>query len=88
MPDSIRGDEVFACLHVADPSPNLAYEIANWGLDNMAYYKIPGYIAFVDELPLTSTQKIQRASLKKLAFSLIDDPDTVALTHLKKRQVI
>ena len=88
VPDSIRGDEVFACLHVADPSPNLAYEIANWGLDNMAYYKIPGYIAFVDELPLTSTQKIQRASLKKLAFSLIDDPDTVALTHLKKRQVI
>ena len=88
VPDAMRGDEVFACLQVADPSPNLAHEIAKWGLENMAYYKIPGYIAFVDELPLTPTQKIQRASLKTLASSLIGHPDTITLTHLKKRQVI
>jgi acyl-coenzyme A synthetase/AMP-(fatty) acid ligase len=52
----------------------------------MAYYKAPGYIAFVDKLPLTPTQKIQRAALKELALQLLDDPDTIATGHMKKRQ--
>ena len=34
-------------------------------------YKAPGYIAFVSELPLTSTQKIQRGELRNLVASLI-----------------
>ncbi len=87
VPDAIRGDEVFACLNVADPSPARAEEIINWALGQMAYYKVPGYIAFVDEIPLTATQKIQRAELKKLAQRLLDDPATIDTTGLKKRQV-
>ena len=87
VPDPIRGDEVFACLKVAGPSPAVAEEIAHWALTQMAYYKVPGYIAFVDELPLTATQKIQRKSLKELAISRINEPATITLTHLKKRQV-
>ncbi|SDD17247.1 AMP-binding protein [Ruegeria marina] len=87
VPDALRGDEVFACLKVADPSPELAVQIADWALTQMAYYKVPGYIAFVDALPLTPTQKIQRKALKEMAQALLDDPATVTLTHLKKRQV-
>lgn len=30
----------------------------------MAYYKVPGWIAFVDDLPRTPTEKILRAALK------------------------
>ncbi len=87
VPDEMRGDEVFACIQVAKPSAKLATEIAHWALGQMAYYKVPGYIAFVEALPLTPTQKIQRKALKDLAASLRSHPDTVALTHLKKRQV-
>ena len=87
VPDPIRGDEVFACLTVTDPSPEKAEEIVRWGLGQMAYYKVPGYVAFIDTLPLTSTQKVQRAELKKLALDLLDDPATINTTHLKKRQV-
>lgn len=87
VPDAIRGDEVFACLQVRDPQPGKAEEIVTWALSQMAYYKVPGYIAFVDALPLTSTQKIQRAELKALAARLLDDPATVDVTRLKKRQV-
>ena len=54
----------------------------------MAYYKIPGYIAFVDTLPLTPTQKIQRAELKRLAATLVDDVDTIDTRYLKKRQAL
>jgi acyl-CoA synthetase (AMP-forming)/AMP-acid ligase II len=87
VPDPIRGDEVFACLTVDDPSPETARAITEWALGQMAYYKAPGFIAFVDQLPLTATQKIQRKALKELALQLRDDPATVSLTHLKKRQV-
>jgi len=88
VPDAMRGDEVFAVLQVDKPSAELALSIIHWCLDQMAYYKAPGYIAFVDALPLTATQKIQRADLKKLALSLLDDKNTVQTAHLKKRQAL
>ena len=66
VPDAVRGDEVFACLSVADPNAAKAHEIVTWALGQMAYYKVPGYVAFTDDIPLTATQKIQRAALKVL----------------------
>lgn len=87
VPDPIRGDEVFACLTVANPSAETALAITRWALDQMAYYKVPGYIAFVDALPLTPTQKIQRASLKEMAATLLASGKAFDVTHLKKRQV-
>ena len=87
VPDDIRGDEVFACLQVGSaPSAELAETICQWCLQQMAYYKVPGYIAFVETLPLTATQKVQRAALKKLAADLLTHPDTINTTSLKKRQ--
>ena len=85
VPDEVRGDEVFACLVVDAPSTALAEEIAAWCQGQMAYYKAPAYIAFVDALPLTGTQKIQRGELKALAAQLVEDPATARLGHFKKR---
>ena len=65
----------------------LAHDIATWALDQMAYYKVPGYIAFVDALPLTTTQKIQRKELQNLALDLLERNEFTSLIHLKKRQV-
>ena len=86
VPDLIRGDEVFACL-VVDQPPNadLAEEILNWSLNQIAYYKVPGYIAFVDSLPVTSTQKIQRAELKSHASELLTKGAAFDLCRMKKR---
>ncbi|MGD9862985.1 MAG: AMP-binding protein [Pseudodonghicola sp.] len=87
VPDAVRGDEVFACLTVAAPSAAKAREIAEWALGQMAYYKVPGYIAFVEALPLTATQKIQRAALKTMAADLLAAGKAHDTTALKKRQV-
>ena len=87
VPDTIRGDEVFACLVVDEPATDLAHQITDWALSQMAYYKVPGYIAFVDTLPLTSTQKVQRKALNELAAARLNDPQTVCVTDRKKRQV-
>lgn len=86
--DAVRGDEVFACIVAkdarADPAA-LAQEITQWCLTQLAYYKAPGFIAFVDTLPLTATQKLQRGVLKTLAADLRDAPATHDMRGLKKR---
>jgi acyl-CoA synthetase (AMP-forming)/AMP-acid ligase II len=69
--DPVRGEEVFACIVTnSTPTATLARDIAAWCVERLAYYKAPGFIAFVQELPLTSTQKIQRSELRTLVASL------------------
>ncbi|MDF3383937.1 MULTISPECIES: AMP-binding protein [Sulfitobacter] len=88
VPDAVRGDEVFACIVPKDAGADpavLAREITEWSLTQLAYYKAPGFIAFVEALPLTATQKLQRGVLKTLAADLLDDPATQDLRGLKKR---
>ncbi|MCR4264583.1 AMP-binding protein [Nitratireductor sp. ZSWI3] len=85
--DDLRGDEVFACIVVdGERSEARARTIAEWCLERVAYYKVPGYFSFVDSLPLTSTQKIQRGELKTLVAKLVGDPATVDTRSMKKRR--
>nr|WP_283949591.1 AMP-binding protein [Limobrevibacterium gyesilva] len=88
VPDPVRGDEVLACI-VAHAKPadsdHAAREIVSWCLSRLAYYKAPGYVAFVDALPLTSTNKVQRGNLKELAQRLVADPASVDTRAMKKR---
>lgn len=90
-PDAVRGDEVFALI-VAREAPKtaearaaLAQEIVAYSLAQLAYYKAPGFIAFVAALPLTSTQKIQRGALKDLVATMLQSPDVIDTRALKKR---
>ncbi len=87
VPDPIRGDEVFACVVSDNPQKKTALAITAWCLQEIAYYKAPGFIAFVDALPMTATQKIQRAELKAQALHLLNRPNTILTGQLKKRQV-
>jgi acyl-CoA synthetase (AMP-forming)/AMP-acid ligase II len=89
-PDPVRGDEVLACVVSHDAVPpdaraELAASIVALSLEQLAYYKAPGYVAFVDRLPLTATQKIQRGELKAIAATLPADACCVDTRHLKKR---
>jgi acyl-coenzyme A synthetase/AMP-(fatty) acid ligase len=90
VPDAVRGDEVLACIvseGVADDSRHeAATDIVDWCLARLAYYKAPGYVAFVDALPLTPSQKIQRGELRTLAQALPAQPHCVDTRAMKKRQ--
>ena len=90
-PDAVRGDEVLACivLHEAvsvDARSAMALSIVAHALDQLAYYKAPGYVAFVDALPLTASQKIQRGELRVLAQGLPGQVHCIDTRGLKKRQ--
>ena len=87
-PDPVRGDEVFACI-VAEAghaeSAVVAADIVGWCLSRLAYYKAPGFVSFVPALPLTSTQKIQRGSLKELVATCRASDACIDTRSMKKR---
>lgn len=90
-PDAVRGDEVLACVIAREPfsaeaRASAAVELTQLCLAQLAYFKAPGYVAFVDALPLTGTQKVQRAALKELARTLPGTPHCIDTRALKKRQ--
>ena len=90
-PDPVRGDEVLACVIPAEPLGDerlaeAAAAIVDYCLDQLAYYKAPGYVAFVEAVPLTATQKISRGELKTLARDLPQSPRCIDTRHLKKRR--
>ena len=90
VPDDVRGDEVMACV-VPRTLPGeaahttLAHELLEFCLARLAYFKAPGYVAFCSELPLTPTEKIQRARLGELARGRVQARDCVDLRPFKKR---
>ncbi len=89
--DDVRGDEVLACIVPNEPvTPDaqgqLARSIVELALQKLAYYKAPGYVAFVDAVPVTSSQKIRRGELRQLASELPGQPNCVDTRTLKKRQ--
>lgn len=88
-PDQVRGDEVAAVIIAerAGADRRLAEDIVRWSLEQMAYYKAPGWICFVDSLPLTATEKIQRGGLRDYVATLMGEGAFFDLRELKRRQV-
>mgnify|MGYP001823366280 CR=1 FL=1 len=93
VPDEIRGEEVMACIILTDenaPSEETALALFEQANRELAYYKTPGYVAFVEEMPLTATQKPKRNEIKSLARNLLaqfqQDPDSLAMYDLRNRK--
>jgi crotonobetaine/carnitine-CoA ligase len=86
--DELRDEEVFACIVPATQtqiSEATALDIFNHCFARLAYYKAPGWLLFVESLPVTATQKV----LKHKIFSADVDPrkqeGVYDLRRLKKR---
>src|SRR5213076_245277 len=74
-PDPVRDEEVMACVVLNQSnavSRETAISIQNWCLERLAYFKAPGYVAFLDSLPVTSTNKVQKAKLADFALHPTD----------------
>ena len=86
--DSLRGEEVLACVVPATPvtAPDgTAAAIVHAALEDLSYFKVPGYVAFVDALPLTATNKVQRGELKALAAALVGTEGCIDTRAMKAR---
>ena len=91
-PDPVRGDEVLACIVLrktsghAPAQDSIAVSIVRHALERLTYFKVPGYVAFVDALPLTVSQKIQRGELREMARVLPSKPNCVDTREMKRRR--
>ncbi len=83
VPDEIRGDEVFA--FIVNNKDTEARDIFDHCMAHLTYFKVPGYIAFVAELPLTASQKVSRGDIKAMARASLDRGDCVDLREFKRR---
>jgi crotonobetaine/carnitine-CoA ligase len=84
--DELREQEVLACVVAmpgATPGQALAEALFEHCNGRLAYFKAPGWVLFLDGLPTTGTQKVQ----KTLIFGGAEDPRTRAgIVDLRARK--
>jgi acyl-CoA synthetase (AMP-forming)/AMP-acid ligase II len=87
-PDPVRVEEVMACVVPAAGTPAsaaTARAIFDWCFAALAYFKAPGWIALVDALPTTATQKVRKAELAALGLDPARQPNLHDFRSLKRR---
>ena len=68
VPDRHFGEEVCACIIRAPGAELDADAVRGWLRPRIAYFKIPRYVVFYDELPKTHKGAVSTAECKKLAM--------------------
>ena len=66
VPDQKYGEELCACVVLKPGVTSTPDEIQEFCRGQIAHYKIPRYVKFVDEFPMTVTGKIQKFVLRQM----------------------
>lgn len=73
VPSELSEDDVMVYL-VRAPGSDVSFEeLVGYSVENMAYYMVPRYWSFVDELPKTESQKVEKYKLKMAAQANRDE---------------
>ncbi len=67
VPDAKYGEQIAAAVKVKPDANLTAEEVREYCRDNIAYYKVPEYVDFVEEYPMTASGKIQKYKLRERA---------------------
>ncbi len=65
VPDEKYGEELCAWIKLRDGENANADEIKAFCKDQIAHFKVPRYVRFVDEFPMTVTGKIQKFKMRE-----------------------
>jgi fatty-acyl-CoA synthase len=68
IPDEFYGEQVMAWIQLHPGEQATAEEIRDFCRGNIAHFKIPGEIRFVDEFPMTVTGKLQKFRMREMAM--------------------
>ncbi|MCB0638278.1 MAG: AMP-binding protein [Lewinella sp.] len=66
VPDEKYGEEVCAWIKLEPGASLTAEEVTEFCKGHIAYYKVPRYLKFVDEYPMTVTGKIRKIDMRKM----------------------
>jgi fatty-acyl-CoA synthase len=68
VPDDYYGEQVMAWIQLHEGESATEDDIREFCKDAIAHYKIPHYIWFVDEFPMTVTGKLQKFRMRETAM--------------------
>ncbi len=72
VPDEKYGEQVAAAVKLRPDSDLTAEDIKDYCCQSIAYYKVPEYVDFVEEYPMTASGKIQKYKLREAAVERYD----------------
>jgi len=65
VPDAKYGEEICAWIVLKPGQESTPEEIRDFCRDQIAHYKVPRYVRFVDGFPTTVTGKVQKYVMRK-----------------------
>jgi fatty-acyl-CoA synthase len=68
VPDEKYGEQVAAAIKKRQDSNLTEVDVKEFCRENIAYYKVPEYVDFVEEYPMTASGKIQKYKLREAAI--------------------
>ena len=89
VPDEMRDEEVMACIVPADGidgGETLAGDLMALCQEKLAYYKPPAWWLFVETLPTTGTQKVQKQQIFPHDTDPRAEPGVIDLRDRKKKR--
>jgi fatty-acyl-CoA synthase len=75
VPDAKYGEEIAAWIKIRSGETLTAEEIREFCRDQIAHYKVPRHIRFVDEFPLTVTGKVQKFLMRQHMAEELGTPE-------------
>src|SRR5215217_4685539 len=67
VPDQKYGEKVAAAVKLREGSELASEDVQNYCQENIARFKVPEYVDFVEEYPMTASGKIQKYKLREAA---------------------
>jgi fatty-acyl-CoA synthase len=68
VPDPKYGEEVCAWIRLKEGTTSTEHELREFCRGKIATYKIPRYVRFTDEFPMTVTGKIQKYRMREISI--------------------
>lgn len=72
VPDDYWGEEIIAWVRLHGQAGVTAEELKSYCGQNLAHFKVPKWIRFVDEFPMTVTGKLQKFKMREMAMAEMD----------------
>ena len=80
VPDAKYGEEIMAWVRLRDGQTTSPEELRDYCRDNIAHYKIPRYIKFVEAFPTTVTGKVQKFIMREQSIRELGLETAAAIT--------
>ena len=74
VPDPKYGEELLAAVRLRPGATTTEDELREFCRGRVAHYKVPRYVRFVDEFPMTVTGKVQKFKMREQAVSELGLP--------------